>query len=73
MDKRLYVVEFSDLSKAYDVVNHEMLPAKLKCYGIRGITNRWFRSYLSHRTQFVQLLHITQPIVKKYMYLHQGK
>ena len=32
-----------------------MLLKKLNHYGIRGIANDWFRSYLSDRTQFVSI------------------
>jgi hypothetical protein len=44
-----------DLSKAFDVISHEILLRKLNYYGIRGNVNSWFESYLSHRKQFVEL------------------
>ena len=46
---------FLDLSKAYDVLDHELLLYKLKTYGIRGITNKWMKSYLSNRKQCVEV------------------
>ena len=47
---------FIDLQKAFDTVNHEILVNKLAYYGIRGVGNAWFKSYLMGRSQYVSIL-----------------
>lgn len=46
---------YIDFSKAFDSVNHELLLAKLQKYGIRGTPIELVRSYLSSRSQFVEV------------------
>ena len=35
---------FVDLQSAFDTVGRQMLLAKLNHYGIRGVSNHWFKS-----------------------------
>jgi hypothetical protein len=59
IDKRLYVIGiFFDLTKAYDMIDHNILLEKLNNYGFRGITNVWFKSYLANRLQIVEISHL---------------
>ena len=44
---------FVDLQKALGTVEHDILLAKLELYGIRGLANEWFISYLSNTKQYV--------------------
>ena len=46
---------FFDLQKAFDTVDHHILLQKLNHYGIRGIINDWFYSYLVGRIQSTQI------------------
>jgi len=56
MELHLHVVGiFLDLTKAYDVLNHNTLLDKLNTYGIRGNMNLLFKSYFSNRSQFFEM------------------
>ena len=46
---------FVNLQKAFDTVDHQILLAKLNHYGIRGVSNDWFKSYLSNCNQYVSI------------------
>ena len=48
-------VIITDLSKAYDTVDHFTLLAKLEYYGIRGQSLDIFKSYLEDRYQLVEI------------------
>ena len=55
-NKKIACGVFVDLQKAFDTVNHEILINKLDHYGIRGVANDWFSSYLKNRSQYVSIL-----------------
>ena len=46
---------FVDLQKAFDTVDYQILLSKLNHYGIRGVSNDWFKSYLSNQNQYVPI------------------
>lgn len=50
---KFLLVSFVDLQKAFYTVNHHILYQKLNYYGIRGIANQLFSSYMSDCIQFV--------------------
>ena len=56
MDSKLFSCGvFIDLRKAFDTVDHNILLNKLHHYGIRGIINTWFASYLKGREQTTEI------------------
>jgi hypothetical protein len=56
LNKKRYVVGvFLDLRKAFDVFPHDILLNKLQKLGIEGTALEWFRSYLSGRSQKVDI------------------
>ena len=51
-NNKFVVAVFLDLSKAFDLINHNILLDKLKRIGLNDISISWFRSYLSNRQMF---------------------
>jgi hypothetical protein len=48
------------MTKAYEKVNYSILLEKLYGVGLRGITHKWFQSYLRNRRQYVEIEHINE-------------
>jgi hypothetical protein len=46
---------FCVLTKVYDAIHHDTLLSKLQEYGVRGMTNLWFKSYLVYRKQVAEI------------------
>ena len=46
---------FIDLIKAFDTVDHDILLAKLRKYGVDNLEFAWFSSYLTNRKQYCKV------------------
>ena len=53
---------FLDFQKALDTVDHDILHAKLEHYGIRGISLKLFKTYLTERTQHIAINNISKTL-----------
>jgi len=74
LDKHIHAVGiFLKLSKAYDAINQNRLPDTLNSCGIRGSVNKWFQSYLTKRTQFVETFQIDKNKHTQYRFQFSPK
>ena len=56
MDNDLYTsMVMIDLQKAFDTVNYSLLSDKLQALGINNVAVSWFDSYLTNRTQKIDI------------------
>ena len=46
---------FLDLKNKFDIIDHQFFFRKLKMYGVSGNSLNWFKSYLKHRKQLVEI------------------
>ena len=53
-EKKFTLAVFTDLSKAFVMVDHTILITKLKFYGVKSLNLKWLKSYLTSRTQFIK-------------------
>ena len=61
---------YLDFSKAFDIVNHDILLSKLNHYGIRGNAQKWFAIYLNNRRRSVSCNGCKSST--KYLYMFCG-
>ena len=61
-----------DLQKVFDTVDHEILLASLNHYSVCGVSNNWFRSYLSNRQQYVSMNGYDSGLTKRNCGVPQG-
>ena len=65
-DPEFRLAVFCDISKAFDVINHDILLKKMNIdnYRIRSIGDDWFVNDLSNRQQFVEVGGMVSDITK---------
>ena len=71
-DHKTLLSIYLDFSKAFDTIDHTLLCKKLQSYGIRGMTNEWFRSYLHSRNQYVSIQGSRSNVKNLYCGVPQG-
>ena len=57
---------------SFDTVDHHIMLQKLEHYGIRGVANDWFSSYLKNRAWFVSIGNVSSTIKELLTGVPQG-
>ena len=52
-ENKVLLIVYLDLSKAFDIFDHEILLNKLKYYGFDHLSLNLMKSYMTERKQFV--------------------
>ena len=71
-NNKIFVTIFLDFSRAFDTVNIDILLMKLEYYGIRGISNHWFASYLTNRPRCVSIKGVKSSYIECNIGVPQG-
>jgi hypothetical protein len=65
LDRNEFVMGlYLDMRKAFDAINHDKVLRNLCNYDIRGVTHRWFSSYLENKRQYTSVNGINSKITK---------
>ena len=71
-EKNISLAIFMDLSKAFDTLDHNILIKKLAHFGINGTPLEWFTSYLTGRSQYVELDGVSSNVLSLSTGVPQG-
>ena len=71
-NKRYAGALLTDLSKAFDCINHELLIAKLEAYGFDKDSLKFILSYLTDRMHMTKLNNSLSPWANIYSGIPQG-
>ena len=71
-ERNISLAIFMDLSKAFDTLDHNILINKLAYYGIHGAALKWFTSYLTGRSQYVEIDGVSSNILSLSTGVPQG-
>ena len=63
-ENKLGVIVSTDLTAAFDTVNHRIMIKKLEYYGLKGNMIQLMKSYMSQRFQYTEVQNIQSKIVK---------
>ena len=70
--KELLLSVFCDLSKAFDVISHDIMLKKLEHLGFRGVILDWIQNYLTDRLQYVEIDNIKSNVCQIQCGVPQG-
>ena len=71
-EKNISLAIFMHLSKAFDTLDHNILIKKLAHYGINGTPLEWFTSYLTGRSQYVEIDGVSSNVLSLSTGVPQG-
>ena len=73
MDDGKYTANiFTDLKIAFAIMDHDILLAKLRKYGVENLELAWFTSYLTNRKQFCKVNRISSKTKDIHCCVPQG-